>query len=140
MCLRGATPTSHAHFDSQRICACVHLQAPPLGCLPQFYHRREGSKRVVCVQTETMQIKDLPFGVIFQLCRQLDSSHAGRFSWRALLSHVPSTSNSQSSTLYFSLSLSLPQILRTMLSTWAPSSEWVTSRTGARRRPFCRIS
>ena len=53
-----------------------------------------------------MQIKDLPFGVIFQLCRQLDSSHAGRFSWRALLSHVPSTSNSQSSTLYFSLSLS----------------------------------
>ena len=46
-----------------------------------------------------MQIKDLPFGVVFKLCRQLDSPHADRFSWRALLSHVPRESAS---------SLSLP--------------------------------
>lgn len=36
-----------------------------------------------------MKIKDLPFGVIWDLCRHLDSPNAERFSWRALLSHVP---------------------------------------------------
>ena len=54
-----------------------------------------------------MQIKDLPFRVIFQLCRHLDSPHADRFSWRALLSHVPRKSSNSLSSKIPSLPLSL---------------------------------
>ena len=35
-----------------------------------------------------MKIKDLPYAVVHQLCRHLDSSDGGPFSWKALLSHV----------------------------------------------------
>ena len=83
------------------------LKPLPFSLISGQNPKRKACRSLVVCWLCKMQIKDLPFRVIFQLCRHLDSPHADRFSWRALLSHVPRKSSNSLSSKIPSLPLSL---------------------------------